>query len=405
MSVSHGYSLVPVPAYPAHPLLNEQLELLDLRPYTCVPGDPDSDTKAWQWENFQQVESSQHLETERNAHAKDSHCEDKNAQLQIPGAEQDEKITDAVDDAKESGDDESSSRQNGSGCLLKTGDFQRSVALKQEPEDSEHHPLASTRRQQPGPESFHISHKDSQDSLACSIPESKRGPETTSKEDKTPEDRDKQRRAVLDDLPGKIWNRICPHLPLDSILRLRMCNRALRRMLSTGPVQPLVKEELEPDSLPSSNNTSTPKASKPESPGSIMAAPQTPCHTEHRHYAAPVFPPAPQFYHFEPNRLMHTINKVVGQSATPSSPLSFRRGAHAMELQIPLSEETLSDSTVPLSPDEEIYTDMWVAAVAPNDDGDEGTEPCPAEPQPPDFKEFGYEMGPVMQVPMIRAKL
>ncbi|KAK8182432.1 hypothetical protein BC567DRAFT_219894 [Phyllosticta citribraziliensis] len=173
-----------------------------------------------------------------------------------------------------------------------------------------------------------------------------------------------------------------------------MCNRALRQMLSTGPVQPLVKEELEPDSL---HNTSSPKVSKPESPGSTMAAPQTPYHTEHRHYAAPAFPPAPPFYHFEPNRLMHTINKVVGQSATPNSPLSFRRGAHAMELQIPLSEETLSDSTVPLSPDEEIYTDMWIAAVAPNDDGDEGTEPCPAEPQPPDFKEYGYEMGPVMQ--------
>ncbi|KAL2688831.1 hypothetical protein IWX47DRAFT_842331 [Phyllosticta citricarpa] len=405
MSVSYAYSSVST--VPAHPLLNDfDLNLLELSPYPCDSCHLDCDNK---WENFQQAESSQLSEARYSAHVQDCRSGDKNAQTHLPGAEHDDKSTDTIDGAKKRGDDEVLSRHNGSGCHLKTGDSQNlSRALEQEPESSEDHPLASTRRWHPKSEiqSFRTSLKDSQESLACSTSESKRESESTSGEDHKRQDTNKQRRAVLDNLPGTVWNRICPHLSLDSILRLRMCNRALRRMLSTDSVQPLAKEELEPSSnLPSNNSTPLPKAPQPAPTGGITAGPQRPYYTGYRHYLTSAFPPTPPFYHFEPNRLMHAIDRVVGQSATPSSPLSLRRGGHAMELQIPLSEETLSDSTVPLSPDEEIYTDMWIAAVAPSGDGDNSPEPCPAETAPPDFEDLRYEMGPVMKVPMIRAKL
>ncbi|KAK7545916.1 hypothetical protein JOL62DRAFT_381638 [Phyllosticta paracitricarpa] len=146
MSVSYAYSSVST--VPAHPLLNDfDLNLLELSPYPCDSCHLDCDNK---WENFQQAESSQLSEARYSAHVQDCRSGDKNAQTHLPGAEHDDKSTDTIDGAKKRGDDEVLSRHNGSGCHLKTGDSQNlSRALEQEPESSEDHPLASTRRWHP----------------------------------------------------------------------------------------------------------------------------------------------------------------------------------------------------------------------------------------------------------------
>ncbi|KAK8190004.1 uncharacterized protein BKA78DRAFT_296270 [Phyllosticta capitalensis] len=390
MSFSHACSSVS--GFPTHPLLNGlHLNLLKF-PYITKSDFPNDDAK---WvENFRQVESSCWVEAGCSPNTQECYGGETNTHIHHSEDEEDEASEHAMEDVEEECLDDECASSLKSRCHQKTGDSSSSSGgMKREPGLSKQHPPASARRQQPGSEISRTSLTDAQESLPCSQATLTSRSDSLSDQDKKLQDRDKQRRAVLDDLPGTIWNHICPHLPLDSILRLRLCSRAINRSIrnSIDLAPPLDKDELERSDTPTRHSSASAPAPAPAKAAETghqtvtTAAPPVPYYQKYGRQGAAMFPPTPPFSYFEPQGLMHTINKVVGQSTVPTPPLSHRRG-HPLEIQIPLSEETLSDSTVPLSPDEEVYTDMWIAAVAPQSNGDEGSaESCAAEPAPPEF--------------------